>query len=263
MATVQAVARENGAVMASLAVAGIAVFPADDDYSALWRALMSALRAGAAPDRLQAPMLRAAFVMVFMVCVHSLLEYPLWYAYFLLPTAFAFGLCLAGPGPTAAAVEGRTARDATRPLVVASMLLMIGGLASVYDYTRVVVIFAPPEGAPPLAQRIADGRRSWFFAHHADYAAATNAPRPAEAMRSFLVASHYLLDTRLMISWANALNDAGDTDHARYVAQRLREFRNEGADAFFAPCAEPAQSGAALPFQCEAPQRHYDFQDFR
>ena len=42
MATVQAVARENGAVMASLAVAGIAVFPADDDYSALWRALAGA-----------------------------------------------------------------------------------------------------------------------------------------------------------------------------------------------------------------------------
>ena len=30
----------------------------------------------------------------------------------------------------------------------------------------------------PLAERIADGQRSWFFAHHADYAAATIAEQP-------------------------------------------------------------------------------------
>ena len=35
---------------------------------------------------------RAAFVIVFLVAVHSMLEYPLWYSYFLLPTAFAFGV---------------------------------------------------------------------------------------------------------------------------------------------------------------------------
>ncbi len=43
------------------------------------------------------PLQRAALVMVLMVTLHSLLEYPLWYSYFLLPTSFAFGLCLAEP----------------------------------------------------------------------------------------------------------------------------------------------------------------------
>jgi UDP-N-acetylmuramoyl-tripeptide--D-alanyl-D-alanine ligase len=42
MATVEAVARENGAVIASLDASGIAVFPADDDYTALWRELAGA-----------------------------------------------------------------------------------------------------------------------------------------------------------------------------------------------------------------------------
>jgi UDP-N-acetylmuramoyl-tripeptide--D-alanyl-D-alanine ligase len=42
MATVEAVARENGAVMASLNASGIAVFPADDDYTKLWRELAGA-----------------------------------------------------------------------------------------------------------------------------------------------------------------------------------------------------------------------------
>ncbi len=39
MATVEAVARENGAVLQSLGADGIAVFPADDDYAAVWRGL--------------------------------------------------------------------------------------------------------------------------------------------------------------------------------------------------------------------------------
>ena len=220
-----------------------------------------------------APMLRAAFMMVLMVLVHSLLEYPLWYAYFLLPAAFAFGLCLAGPAPAgglaaspaAEPASGDTSlhsppKEATRPLLIAALLLMLGSIGSVADYVRVVVIFAPPDNAPPLAQRIDDGRRSVFFAHHADYAAATTAEHPSQAMASFLRAPHYLLDSRLMTAWATALNEAGDTDHARYIAQRLKEFRNEQAAPFFAPCEAPASSP---PFQCVPPARGFVYEDFR
>lgn len=39
MGTVEAVARENGAVITSLPVDGVAVFPADDDYARVWREL--------------------------------------------------------------------------------------------------------------------------------------------------------------------------------------------------------------------------------
>lgn len=255
---------ELGLPLAALATAGLCW--------ALLRALMLALQARASSDPGQAPMRRAAFMMIFMVCVHSLLEYPLWYAYFLLPAAFAFGLCLGRPAVAVAEAPASAAAvvtappvkpDATRPLLIAAMLLMIGGLASVYDYMSVVVIFAPPDNAAPLAQRIEAGRRSWFFAHHADYAAATTTDQPAEAMASFKTATHYLLDSRLMMAWAKALNDAGDTDRARYVAQRLREFRNDAAASFFEPCAEPAQPGVALPFQCLPPQRPLRYEDFR
>jgi UDP-N-acetylmuramoyl-tripeptide--D-alanyl-D-alanine ligase len=39
MTTVEAVARENGSVLAALDADGIAVFPADDDHAAVWRTL--------------------------------------------------------------------------------------------------------------------------------------------------------------------------------------------------------------------------------
>ena len=44
MATVEAVARENGAVLQALPADGVAVFPAADDYTALWRELAGARR---------------------------------------------------------------------------------------------------------------------------------------------------------------------------------------------------------------------------
>ena len=47
MATVEAVARENGAVFAALAQGGAAVFPAGDAYTALWRGLVAQAPAGA------------------------------------------------------------------------------------------------------------------------------------------------------------------------------------------------------------------------
>ena len=246
--------------------------------AALWLALRDALPArGAAPDDPTAPgaalddstapgaaLLRpAAFMVVLLILLHSLLEYPLWYAYFLLPAAFAFGLCLAAPGAAVPAAPAPVANAARRPLVIAALVLMLGGIGSVLDYLRVVVIFAPSDNAAPLAQRIVDGRRSVFFAHHADYAAATTADRPADVMPAFLRAPHYLLDARLLQAWATALAEAGDTEHARYVAQRLREFHNEQSTAFFAPCEAPPQAGKALPFQCVAPTRAFGYEDFR
>ena len=208
--------------------------------------------------------LRAAFVMVLMVLVHSLLEYPLWYAYFLLPTAFALGLCLGGSGNASTPPRSTT----TRPLLLAAALLtMLAALVSVWDYLRVVIIFAPPENAAPLEQRIADGRRSWLFSHHGDYAAVTTAESAAQAAAGLRGAPHYLLDARLMMAWARVLHEAGDEQRARHVAQRLKEFRNEGAKAFFEPC-EPAAvaalpAGTAPQFQCLAPERAFSYKDFR
>ncbi len=219
----------------------------------LWQAFDRTRRV----DGFEGTALRTCFVMVLLMALHSQLEYPLWYAYFLLPTAFAWGLCL-GAGapepPAAAASSGRWVR-------LAGVAMLIGAAAMLWDYRRVVVIFAPGESAAPLAERIAEGQRSWFFAHHADYALVTTADAPVTQPGAFDRATHYLLDTRLMIAWAQALAARGDVDRARHLAARLREFRNPGSAPFFEPCDDPQV--AAKPFQCEPPERAYDWRDFR
>ena len=202
--------------------------------------------------------LRAAFVMVLLMAVHSQLEYPLWYAHFLLPTALMWGLCLGAAAPPTTAADDIP--PSHWPIAIGVAMVIAAGVVLV-DYHRVVVIFSPPAGAAPLQDRIASGQRSWFFAHHADYAAATTADRPADAMAAFKRAPHHLLDTRLMIAWAEALAQTGDVDRARHLAARLREFRNPASDDYFAPCADTALQ--PRPYQCEPPQRVYGWRDFR
>ena len=79
-------------------------------------------------------------------------------------------------------------------------------------------------------------------------------------MAAFQRAPHHLLDTRLMIAWADALAQSGDVNRARHLAARLREFRNPAADEFFAPCADATL--APPPYQCAPPQRLYSWRDF-
>lgn len=218
--------------------------------AALWGALQCARRAVEA----DLTSVRCGLAMVLMMAVHSLLEYPLWYAYFLLPTAFAFGIAVGGRR----AGDARPARGG-RALIAGGVLLAVGGLFSVADYLRVVQIFAPGSDAAPLEQRIESGRHSVFFAHHAHYAAVTTATYPSTEMPGFEVAPHYLLDARLMVAWAKALNERGDVERARYVAERLKEFNHAEGDKFFAACNE----GEPLPFQCAPATKPFTSEDFR
>ena len=203
---------------------------------------------------------RALFVMLLMMGVHSMLEYPLWYAHFLLPTAFAWGACLGTTSPRAHRAAGFTSLRSSAPpwLALGGALMMAGALYAAWDYTRVAAIFDNTSTAP-LEARIERGRRSLLFAHHADYARATTAAHPGEVMDSFDIAKHHILDTRLMTAWARAYAERGDLDRARYIADRLREFRNPASKDFFAACdGDPDPR----PFQCDPPSRQLTWRDF-
>ena len=194
---------------------------------------------------------RAAMLMVLTIGLHSLLEYPLWYAHFLLPAAWAWGFALQPAAPA------RTRAPAPW-LAWGGVALVAAAVLAVVDYARVALIFSARPGLPPLEQRIASGQRSVLFGHHADYAALTSGVAPPGAAPAFDRATHYLLDTRLMIAWAQALAAQGRLDEARHLAERLREFRKPDAESFFDPCAPAASAaaaGASAPFQCEAPAR--------
>ncbi len=225
---------------------------------ALWQGARRAWRATGDIGTAQ----RSAMVMVLMIGLHSLLEYPLWYSYFLLPAAWAWGYALWQPAATIPA--NRNAQPAL-VLSLANVVIVVAAALAVLDYNRVAAIFTADDGAAPLEQRIAIGQRSVLFAHHADYAAVTSGVPSGDPVHAFDRATHYLLDTRLMIAWSRALAERGQLDAARTIAERLREFRKTDAENFFDACplahapaasaalAAASSASAAEGFQCELP----------
>jgi hypothetical protein len=238
----------------------------------LLAALVQAGRRAHAHEGPNAVSHRAAFIAVLLIGLHSLLEYPLWYGYFLLPTAFVWGYALL-PAVESATKTGASPADPSSPpaqthsspLVFVGIAMAIGAVAALLDYRNVVVIYDPPENAAPLEDRITRGQRSVLFGQHADYAAATafgepKAPLSPSQELAFKRAPHQLLDIRLMIAWSQALASQGELDKARWLAARIREFRNPGSDEYFAPCNDP--SLAAKAFQCQPPTRVVNWREF-
>ena len=147
---------------------------------------------------------------------------------------------------------------------LASIALLLGGIFAFNDYRHVMGIYKWREAdGAVFEKRIGTARGSILFTHYVDYATAMSARDPATANDAFARASHFLLDTPFMIAWANELNERGELDKARYVAQRLREFGAGGADTFFEPCGlQPNRSSilqsketSERPFQCTPPGR--------
>ena len=235
--------------------------------------------AGAGPSSPAGLAARASTLLVLITLLHSAVEYPLWYAHFLLPTALAWGWALGTPGAgqstssMAKQAPEQAARQAAKQALeqaatgprtgrvvgmLAGLLMALLGALAVLDYQRVVVIYAPTAGSGPLARRIEQGQRSPLFAHHADYAAATNDSPPASSALGFARATHSLLDTRLMVAWTRHLLATGHDDLARWLAQRLREFNHPEADSLLAPC----QGDAADAVVCQTPLQMHGWREF-
>jgi O-antigen ligase len=225
--------------------------------AAVWRS-RTALRD---PDPATALDARTALFMLVMVGVHSQLEYPLWYLYFLFPAAVMLGHLLGqtGGAPAQGAPAAATPGWTGRVLAVAGTLLASATVWSGVQYHHVRVIFEPERswGEPlSLEARIARGQNSLLFGQHADYAQVTMAERPGTLLPRFERTRFHLLDTRLLSAWATALAEQGDMEGAAHLAARLREFRNPASRAFFEPCTDPAS--AAVAFQC-APDPRLDW----
>jgi O-antigen ligase len=213
---------------------------------------------------------RGALMMLVLLGLHSLLEYPLWYAYFLLPAAFLLGLFIRYGAEARATPSASTAvvtKWPTIALKTAGVAIVFGSLYAAWDYARVWQIYTPfAQGLrKPLEQRISEARRSVLFGHYADYGAITGTDKPENVFDAFRRPMRHLIETRVMVAYAKALHARGELDKARYVAQRLLEFKHSHPEskAFFAPCeAQPAPE--PLPFQCQlgAPVTTLTYRDF-
>ncbi|RZL00392.1 MAG: polymerase [Rubrivivax sp.] len=208
----------------------------------------------------------ATSVIVALVGLHSLLEYPLWYSYFLLPTAFAWGMGLAARTRQSAApgqlLPAPHPQKWPSVLVSSALAMSIITAWCAWDYQAAANIYAPREGAGPLAERIKFGQRMPWFAYQADYADVTGVDEdePSKPPQAFSRTLHNLVDARLMMAYARSLAEHGEVDKGRFVVDRLREFRNATSDAFLNECKDEPDLAEA-PFQCTPAQGHYSWRE--
>lgn len=127
---------------------------------------------------------RAAWMVLAVIGVHSLLEYPLWYG----PFQLALGLCLgllwrddpaARPAPTAV-------RHVPTLLAVLSLALVA---YAAWDYRRISQVYLPPDQRAPAYRddTLAKAQQSWLYQRQVKFAALSVAevtPDNAAAMHA-------------------------------------------------------------------------------
>ena len=185
-----------------------------------------------------------AQLMLATVLLHSLFEYPLWFAYFLLPSAFLLAWLVAANAPTP-----RTERNAraTRALPIATSLVAVtcvaGAIWAWNEYEKIGAIYRNSGSVSALNDAAAEARKSPLYGQFGDYAAIMIAGSNAE-LAWFARPIRQVLDERLLTAYASALARAGDTDKAAFVVARAREFPPQPVFAGL-PVVAPAATASA------------------
>jgi O-antigen ligase len=111
---------------------------------------------------------RWAWLVIALLGVHSMLEYPLWYMNFLIPAAVAFGVHAASrdddvANSESAAIGGGWTRGLAASLAVASAMAFA-------DYVRIASVFKEDGRASPDLREVAAIQNTVLFRHYADRA---------------------------------------------------------------------------------------------
>lgn len=168
----------------------------------------------------------SATALLATIGLHSLFEYPLWFSYFLLPSGFAMAVLarlLALRAAAADAAAPRRARTGGQPawwLLAPALLGVTATLWGTREYGKAAAIHATDRRT--LAHAVDVARSSPLYGQYGDYAAIMLAGDNA-TLDWFARPVRNVLDERLLVAWARALERAGDSERAAWISARARE----------------------------------------
>ena len=178
------------------------------------------------------------------IAFHSLVEYPLWYAYFLFDFAFLLGWAEAAAVPAQpAAAPSRWPRRAALACAAAALLLTA---KAQLDYTRTSMIYATDSARGALLRRYAM-RHDWFFLPLAQFPEAASVLPAPGADRASLERDLALLERS-----SHAWGDPGLLSRRMIVLLRLGrrqqalDLAHYTAHAFWTYAPQTLRSFAAL-----------------
>lgn len=161
---------------------------------------------------------RWAWMLIAVVGLHSLLEYPVWYMNFLIPTAFAFGVLLAAQ-PVAA--QPSPSLPGGVSAWMGSILLLVCTWAFA-DYMRVASIFKEDGRASADLTEVASVQSTFLYRYYADRALVERVPLSESNAAEMLKVTDRLLKEgpNPLVLWVRleALCRTGDTLRALETA---------------------------------------------
>ena len=186
-------------------------------------------------------------LLIATMLLHSLIEYPLWFSYFLLPSAMLLA-CFTRLGVLAQPADVGAANTADAPparwlqsglshgLKLAAVLCLVGVAFARSEYKKATNIHRAVGQPESLTLAVERARLSPLYGHFGDYAAIMLAgDRAAPAL--FERPIRHVLDERLLAAYAQMLARSGDNARTAYVVARAREFP---PDAAFAQLPTPS-----------------------
>ena len=174
-----------------------------------------------------------------IIGIHSMLEHPLWYAAFLMPTAFLTGFCSGRFYPNEKTPSSSDASfgkfKSMRVFLLTSILTC--SIYSIYIHTKIAKNYDPSH-AMTAAQRHENTKASWIFSPQIAYAQAMYVSNGAQLnempqiLEFFKLASHAHMDEKFLIRYAQVAALAGDFDLARHLAWRSIQIDKKSADTY-------------------------------
>ena len=174
----------------------------------------------AGPWRERDPTRLMAWGMLGAIVLHSLLEYPLWYA----PFQLVFGFCLGMLWP---ARSNLAIRPALSSLAAGAMLLVVGYAS--WEYMRVSQIYLPADERLSAFKEntLAKVKGTWLFARQAEFAELTlTTVTPANAAEMHALARrviHFSPEPRVIFKLIKSAELLGLKEESKAQAERFSD----------------------------------------
>lgn len=170
------------------------------------------------------PVGRVLFLALAAFAIHSELELPLWYLYFLLPAGFALGAYVAA-GSVPGDLQIRSPGIHERQQVWGLLGIALAALAfTIWDYQKIVPVF---RGGGDVMKKLERGYTSVLFSNYVDYAVATITPVTRENaalhQRQSLKVLRTRIDPSLLVNLALSSAMLGKLDDSAFYLRRMRE----------------------------------------
>jgi hypothetical protein len=173
------------------------------------------------------PMRQLAWMVIMIIGIHSMLEYPLWYAPFQIALGLGLGLLVKPREQPAVVPESKASWWSQRtPSVALAVALFTACMYAAWDYRRISQIYLDPMARAPEYRydTLAKIQDSWLFRRQVQFAELTTSrltPQNAERVHALaLELLHFSPEARVVEKLISSAQLLGLDGEAAFYAKR-------------------------------------------